>query len=119
MKRFQQKTISKPVVPREFGGAMFAMRWSRRALGMMLCVQLAGAMIAHAEIPAPVHAPNKSGAPTEAVLQRAETLLVAGHHPKALAELERALGATSPDAEAGFRARLGALLGKSLALSFF
>ena len=117
MKRLQQKTMGKPVVCRAFGGAMFTLRCSRRALAVLLCAQLAAATIGHAETAAAADATQESGAPTESVLRRGETLLAAGHHPRALAELERAFGAISADAEPGFRARLGALLGKALSLS--
>lgn len=117
MKRCQQKAIRKLVVPHECGGGTAVVRWSRRALGMALCAQLATPIIAHAEIPAPPQAAEKSDVPTEAVLQRAETLLAVGHHPRALAELERAYSTTPPDAEPRLRARLGALLGKALSLN--
>ena len=117
MKRFQKTDIRGPAVPLERGGAMSVARWGRRTLRLMLCAQFAAAMLAHAEMPAPRHAAQTSGAPAEAVLQRAEMLLTAGHHARALAELERAYGALSSDAEPGLRARLGALLGKALSLS--
>lgn len=111
-----QQTTQASAMPGHRGGMVFQIGRYCLAWGLVLCAQLPAVMTAHSQTPGPSQS-AESRARSEAVLQRAESLLAAGHHPKALADLKQLHNTATLVAEPGFRARVGALLGKALALS--